>query len=97
MAMLLVPIFCGTLILVHRVQSTKQYRQLRSRWQQKRVAQVTSGLAEQLGTADEGLNALGDELGDEQTVDDSLLGDMFLNRTFIFLFGTCKCIHPSKV
>eukprot|EP01043_Picozoa_sp_COSAG02_P012963 COSAG02_NODE_511_length_20858_cov_21.570837_5_plen_82_part_00 len=51
--------------------------------------------------ADDGetsVNADDGDAGGADIVDDSLLGDMFLNRTFMFLFGVCefKIMHASS-
>ena len=49
-----------------------------------------SALGEDLNIGGEtSVNADGDA-GGADIVDDSLLGDMFLNRTFMFLFGVCE-------
>ena len=36
------------------------------------------------------VNADDGDAGRADIVDESLLGDMFLNRTFMFLFGVCE-------
>jgi hypothetical protein len=100
LAMLLVPVFCGGLVVTHQTQSSKQCRQLHSRWRRRKAKpESESALGEHLDIGGETcVNADDGDAGGADIADDSLLGDMFLNRTFMFLFGVCKftMMHTSS-
>ena len=96
MAMLLVPVFCGGLVIAHNVKSSHLFRQLQLRWRQRKAnATSESALAEHLDIVSE-THVDTDTVKRMESVDGSLLGDMFMNRTFIFLFGTCEFLHALQ-